>query len=183
MDKVDPELLRRDTTIYLLLTYRLCSSALLPYSYADVVEEMGANLEKIQAKCGERFDLGPVASQVVTLRASLKRLQGRITELRSSSRADDATASLINRCLKELGGAIIPVDYTVTGPFDHDLAVPIQPLPSLQDAGKLASLEVGSAEYHLLTTKLVRARNRVAFGLIQANRAVERALAALGQGV
>ena len=60
---------------------------------------------------------------------------------------------------------LIPVNYTRTGPFEHDLALGISPVPGLSAAAKLAALTPGSDQFHFQRTKLVREQNRVEHAL------------------
>ncbi len=96
--------------------------------------------------------------------------------------ASDEQIAALNRGLMQIGRALIPVDYTRTGQFDHDLAVPTQPLPALQPAILLASMDSKSADYQYLRTRLVRERNRVVYGLKQAVKAVTDTHDAIAQG-
>jgi hypothetical protein len=181
IDKIDPEFLRRDTVIYTLLTYRLCASAILSLDYVAVVDELKGVVGDLQAKAGDSFDLSPVAERLAALGSAVEKLQRRIMELQKGSVSDGA-ACVVNGCLMELGRTLIPVNYTRTGQFDQDLAVPTQPLPGLQPVAKLASMERGSDERQFLITRLVRERNRVVHGVISATRAVEAALCAVERG-
>ena len=178
IDKIDPALLRRDTVIYLLLTYRLCASAILPLDYSAAVEELRGVVADLQAKAGGHFDLTSVAERLAVLGSAVEKFRGRITELEKGSISDGA-AGVVNRCLMELGRTLIPVNYTRTGQFDQDLAVPTQPLPGLQGVAKLASTEQASDERQFLITRLMRERNRVVHGILSATRSVEAALSAL----
>jgi hypothetical protein len=179
VDKIDPEFLRRDTVIYALLTYRLCASAVLPLDYRAVVEEFQGLVADLKAKAGSHFDLSPVAERLAALESAVRSLQGCIAE-RAPGKRDEAFARTVNRCLMELGRALIPVNYARSGLFDQDLAVPTQPLPGLQPVAALTSLERGSDAWHFLSTRLVRERNRAVHGVLAATRAVEGALTTLG---
>ncbi|HSB77963.1 MAG TPA: M28 family peptidase, partial [Candidatus Methylomirabilis sp.] len=178
LDKIDPEFLRRDAIIYTLLTYRLCASTLLPLDYLAVVDELKAVVDDLQTKAGDGFDLSPAAEQLAALGSAVKKLQGRIKALQQG-RVSDAAARVVNRCLMELGRTLIPVNYARSGQFDHDLAVPTQPLPGLQPVAKLAAMERASDQRQFLITRLARERNRLVHGVISAVRAVEAALSAL----
>jgi hypothetical protein len=180
-DKIDPEFLRRDAVIYALLTYRLCSSAILPLDYSAVVDELKAVVGDLQAKVRDSFDLSPVAEKLAALGSAVEKLQGRIMGLKKGHLSDRA-AWVLNRCLMELGRTLIPVNYTRTGQFDQDLAVPTQPLPGLHGVAKLAPMEKASDERQFLITRLVRERNRVVHGVLSATRAIDAALAALERG-
>lgn len=178
IDKIEPEFLRRDTVIYLLLTYRLCAPAILPLDYSAVVDELKGVVGDLQAKAGDHFDLTPVTERLTVLGSAVEKFQGRIKELQKG-RVRDEAVRVVNGCLMELGRTLIPANYTRTGQFDQDLAVPTQPLPGLQGIARLASMEKACDERQFLITRLVRERNRVVHGLLSATRAVEATLSAL----
>jgi len=178
IDKIDPGFLRRDAIIYTLLTYRLCASVILPLDYVAVVDELKGVVGDLRTKAGDGFDLSPVSERLATLGSVVEKLQGRITELQKD-RVSDEAARVVNRCLMELGRTLIPVNYSRTGQFDQDLAVPTQPLPGLQPVARLAAMERASDERQFLITRLARERNRLVHGVISATRAVEAALRAL----
>lgn len=178
VDKIDPQFLRRDAVIYTLLTYRLCALAILPLDYPAVVDELTGVVGDLQAKAGDSFDLSPAAERLTALGSAVEKLQSRIKALQQASLSDGA-AGVVNRCLMELGRTLIPVNYTRTGQFDQDLAVPTQPLPGLQPVARLASMERASDERQFLITRLVRERNRLVHGVTSATRAVEAALSTL----
>lgn len=169
VDKIDPAFLERDASIYVLLLQRLCTASILPLDYSAVVDELRQNLASV-AQAGDWLDLAPVETQLSALEAAIGRLRS------ASEGIGIAQAAGINRCLMAVGRALIPVDYTSTGMFDHDLAVPTRPLPGLAAAGSLATLDPDSDEYHFLHTRLVRERNRLVHGLTQATRAIESSL-------
>jgi hypothetical protein len=179
VDKIDPDFLKRDATIYVLILNRLTSMPVLPFNYGAVIDDLGAVTRAIQEKAGEHLDLGPVTEQIAALRTAVDALDNELTALRASGNAPRQTAA--NRGLMRLGRNLIPVDYTSTGQFDHDLAVPTKPIPALQGAADLASLDPNSAEYQYRRTRLIRERNRVVFGLKEATRAANETLATLRQ--
>jgi hypothetical protein len=179
VDKIDPDFLKRDATIYVLILNRLTSMPVLPFNYGAVIDDLGAVTRSIQEKAGEHLDLSPVTEQIAALRSAVDALDKELGALRTSGDSDGQTAA--NRGLMRLGRNLIPVDYTNTGQFDHDLAVPTKPIPALQGAADLASLDPKSPEYQYRRTRLIRERNRVVFGLKEATRAANETLAALRQ--
>jgi hypothetical protein len=178
IDKIDPEFLRRDAAIYLLLTSRLCASAILPLDYSAAVDELKGVVNDLRTKAGGHFDLSAVAERLAALDSVVGEFQRRILKLQKG-RVSDRAACVVNRCLMELGRTLIPVNYTRTGQFEQDLAVPTQPLPGLQEVARLASLERASDERQFLITRLTRERNRAVYGILSAVRAVEAALSTL----
>jgi hypothetical protein len=178
VDKIDPAYLTRDTSIYALLLYRLCTADVLPFDYAAVARDLRSVVRDLQADCGGQFDLGPLAAQLTALDAAIRQLGDRIAAIRKAG-VDDGRAELINRCLVRLGRALIPVDYTRSGRFDQDLAVPTHPLPGLHPAAQLGRLTPGTDECEFLRTRLLRERNRAVFAVREAQRAVEETLGSL----
>jgi hypothetical protein len=179
VDKIDPEFLRRDTVIYALLAYRLCASGILPLDYLAVVEELQGVVRELQAKAAGHFDLSSVVERLGDLESALGRLQHAIGRLEAGGVRGGA-AWTVNRCWMDLGRALIPVNYTSSGLFDQDLAVPTHPLPGLHAMSELAALDPTGNPRRFLLTRLVRERNRVVHGVSTAIRAVEAAQAALG---
>ncbi len=82
---------------------------------------------------------------------------------------DDEAA---NGLVMALGRLLIPVNYTRSGPFEHDLALGTTVLPGLADAGRLGQLDPASDEFRYLQTQLLRERNRVEHALRAALRLV-----------
>jgi len=80
------------------------------------------------------------------------------------------------------GRKLIPINYTAAGAFDHDLAVPIPPIPVLQSAARLRELPRGSNEYHALETRLVRERNKVTHVINDAAESIGHALKHIERG-
>ncbi len=169
VDKIDPDFLVRDARIYVLLLHRLCAAVTLPFNYRATIEELRQNLSALGA-AGGGFDVSPIEEQAHALESAL----GRLATVTQAANTDKS--AVVNRCLMEIGRALIPVDYTSTGMFDHDLAVPTRPLPGLSSMRTLADCDPDSDAYHFIHTRLVRERNRIVHGLVQATRAVESCL-------
>jgi len=85
----------------------------------------------------------------------------------------------VNAGLVGLGRALVPVYFTAAGPFDHDLAVPVPPVPLLEPVRRLRELRPDSDEARFLKTELVRNRNKVMFFLRQAIETAGRTIAAV----
>jgi hypothetical protein len=77
------------------------------------------------------------------------------------SRRSLSKLNRINACLKKLSRNLIPLNYTSVGPFDHDLAIPILPLPGLGSVSRLSQLNPQEEDFKFLKTELIRQQNRV----------------------
>src|SRR6185312_7314015 len=122
---------------------------------------------------GEHFDFTPVTEALARLDDAVTRLQIAIASQETRRTADARRDGVINRGLQRIGHALIPIDYTASGQFDHDGAVPTRPLPSLQAATALHAMDPESDAYHFLQTRLVRERNRVVLGLRDATAVID----------
>ncbi len=170
MDKIDRDFLIRDATIYVLTLWRLCTETILPFDYSATVEEMQGVLRDLAAVAGDRFDLAPVLAEADTALAATKRLQ-----TACAAAPDEATAAKLNTCIMALGRCLTPVNYTLAGAYEHDLALGSPPIPALQPLRQLVELEPGSDQAYFLQTQLVRARNKVWHAFHEAHKAVEAA--------
>jgi hypothetical protein len=182
MDKIDRENLARDARIYARVLWRWCTAPILPLDYRETASELRDTLQQIQRGAGDAFDLAPalaaadrLAAAAAALYAEGAALEDALGRTRGTRRQRDA-AEAVNTALIRAGRALIPANYTLTGPFDHDRALPVAPLPSLQPAAQLRDLPSGSMERHALHTRLVRERNKVVHAMETAAEAFEHTL-------
>ncbi|MBI4639285.1 MAG: M28 family peptidase [Candidatus Tectomicrobia bacterium] len=176
IDKVDRGILTLDTKIYVSTIFRLCNSPVLPLDYREVANEYRGVLTDLQRKGEKVLDLTSLLRKVDELQEqldSLYRQIGTILEACEQGSRDEKKIAALNRCIKMLGRLLVPVNYTSMGPFDHDLAIPIPPLPSLQPVAELASLDPESNEFKFLRASLIRQRNRVFHALKEATEMVK----------
>ena len=146
LDKIDRDNLRRDAEVYALVLWRWCTAPVLPLDYRAAARELGDTLRHIQHAVGDVFDLTAPLDAVARLSTAADRLHAAAERLGASlgtgrgTRKQRDAASLVNDTLMRAGRALIPINYTAAGAFDHDLAVPIPPVPVLQSAAKLARI-------------------------------------------
>jgi hypothetical protein len=177
LDKLDPALLARDARLYGATLFRLCAEPLLPLDYAAACAELDDLVADYQGRLGQRFDLGPARMQTLALRREAAELSQILDELRErmAGGADEpASLAALNAGLMQLGRATIPLNYTAAGPFGHDPALPMPPLPLLADADRLAAAPPGSDAAHVAAVALRRGLNQLVSGLEGARVAVAR---------
>jgi len=167
IDKIDRDVLRRDTRVYLLATLRAASAPVLPFRYEAAARHVRETIERYQEAAGERFDLTPAISRARALEERLARVDRLVA--RAGERED---AAAIQRRLMEVDRELVLVDFTAAGPFDQDLAVPVPAVPLLEPACRLPALDPASNEARFLATELLRGRNKVCHHL---RLALERA--------
>jgi N-acetylated-alpha-linked acidic dipeptidase len=169
LDKIDAAILVRDTRIYLHAVWRLVADEVLPLDWEDhaeyLLKELASIGQALATAPEHGFDLSGLVSRAEALRdnaARLKRCPG--------------PSARINAALVAVARALVPVDYSTGDRFGQDPALPQQAYPPLQPLRKLATLPAGSDEAKFLTVRMMRARNRVAAALAQANAAIEACL-------
>jgi hypothetical protein len=168
IDKIDPAFLVRDATIYALTLWRLCTLPLLPFDYAAAVAEMRGVLTELATVAGDRFNLTPLLAEADALQEAIARFANR-----DAAATGEVDIARYNATIMALGRILTPINYTVAGAYEHDLALGAAPLPALQPLRQLAALDPATDEAHYLDTQLVRARNRVWHAFHEARQAVQ----------
>lgn len=169
LDKIDREILVRDTRIYMHTVWRLLTDRVLPLDYAEHGRYLLAELDALEAAAGPgRFDLGLLRWRARRLVAAAERFPAQREQAR-----DAAAAARLGAALQRVARALVPVDYTDCDPFDHDPALPMGPYPGLQPLRRLGALAPGSEAARFLETRLVRARTRAEVALAKAVAAFE----------
>ncbi len=179
VDKVSRETQLLDTKIHALAVTRLCTMPVLPFVMADLSGELKALLQEIDSKTGERFDFSEVAREADRFDAAAKRFDEAAAGAAAgaAATADYDAAERLNRAALAAIKVITPVNYTRTGQFDHDAAIPTPALPGLYQATGLAKLAPGTDQYGFLLTRVLRESNRAAFAFREAARYLEEVLA------
>ncbi|MDQ3694618.1 MAG: M28 family peptidase [Chloroflexota bacterium] len=149
-DKIDPQNFRRDAGIYAETLWRLCTEERLPFDLAAEADEIVAAAASYDQAAGEAFDLSGTVALARELAAAI-----RSTDMPSlpSERA--------NQLSMDLSRILIPVNYTRSGPFNHDLALRSQPLPGLAAATDLGGMTAVADDSFFVQTQLLRERNRL----------------------
>jgi hypothetical protein len=93
--------------------------------------------------------------------------------------APPAAAVAASAALMRASRALVPADYTAGDRFLHPHALPMPDWATLQPIRDLAATAPGSEAEKFAAVDALRARNRVAFALREAQAAIDDALAAL----
>ncbi len=172
LDKIDDANLVRDTQVYLLTCWRLCTAPVLPFDFTKTANELRDRLLTLHEAAGDHFDLAPLIADA----AALHDAAGRLSAAASATDGDTARAERINAAMMAVAHALIPVNYTKAGPYEVDLALGGPVLPGLAPVADLGEMDQASDHARFLRTRLVRERNRVWHALSTARQAIARAL-------
>lgn len=173
IDKVDEANLVRDARVMTEVVWRLLATPVPPLDHAATAASLLGELSKIEAALSGRFDLAPLTAAAAALRDAAARVAQR-GEAASADAARRATVALMRA-----SRALVPADYTAGDRFTHPHALPMPDWATLQPIRDLAATEPGSDAERFAAVDALRARNRVAFALREAQAAVDDALAAV----
>lgn len=174
-DKIDPVALERDCRIYLGIIHTIATSSVLPLDYAATSREWLERLRSLRRGAGRRVDLLPTMAEATRLVRATTALERRARAV--CAKPDRNTVREINSALMTIGRALIPVDHTRTGRFDHDPAVAHQHPPHLAALRALAAATPNEAKH--LAVRAVRDLNAVRHALSTAAAAAEAAVATM----
>jgi hypothetical protein len=164
LDKMDPDLLVRDTRVYVHTLWRLLTDRVLPLDYAAHADALGRELEALTAKLHGRLDLAPLAGRVRAFREGAAALKARAAGVSS-----DAEAARINAKLMAASRAVVPMDYTSGNRFEPDPALGQSAYPVLDPLRRLAATPDGTDAAKFAAVGARRAANRIAHALDEAN--------------
>jgi hypothetical protein len=177
-DKIDPALLVRDCQIYLGVVYTLATAPVLPFDYGATARAWLQALQAVADGAGRWVDLRPALAEARRLARAAAALRRRAAAV---ARAGDRRAvRACNQALMAMGRALIPVDYTQSGRFDHDPALTPKDPPRLAALRALAHASGDQAKH--LAVRAVRDLNAIRYALGQAATIAEHAAAAAGPG-
>ena len=172
-DKIDPQNLKRDATIYALVNFALCANPILPLNYEKVARHLKQTVIELQEASQGQFDLRQLITQAAKLVVATKKFNARILRTKST---DKKKIEIYNKVIMRLSRTLVPITQTSVGRYDHDLAIPIPTLASINPVRLLAQLTPDSDEFRFLHNGLRRNANQVVDALDKAIEIVNSAL-------
>jgi hypothetical protein len=174
VDKLDPELLVRDTRIYVAVAHRLLSDTILPLDLRGSAEELVEHLRLWKEKAKGRFDLSTVASRAEEAADLAAAFQDRLGAVAKPLEPEAVRG--LNETVHRAASELVRLNYASADRFDQDPALGQPPVPLLAPVDELLSTKESSDAAHELATLLVRRRNRVLHGLSEAKLILELGL-------
>jgi hypothetical protein len=172
VDKIDADVLRLDTQVYVAAVLRTLDAPLVPIEPGRTARSLEALVAELATVVEGRADLKAAVTAAGRLVERTDALTAALDVLVASS-AEAARLEAANRLLVRLSRILVPLAYTTGDRFDHDLALPVLPLAGLQRARQLATLERGSDAFRFGAAAAVRERNRVVQALEEAAELVD----------
>lgn len=178
IDKLDKNLMALHLQVYARWMWNLLTDPILPYQYFPLASRFADRLNELERLEVPGIDMASVAERA----RDLQQLTARFDELsnvwrqRASTEAEHV-ASVLNQAMIQLSRVLVPIASTVVGSYGQDRyghAWQTQMLPSLVPYPQFATYDRDSEKFQIWWVAMIRARNRVADALDQAN-AVARA--------
>jgi len=177
VDKIDADVLRLDTQVYVAAVLRTLDAPLVPIEPARAVRMLDGLLAELAAAAGRHADLAAAVSAAGRLVEKTEALAGSLDALVASG-GEPARLEAANRLLLRLSRVLVPLAYTTGDRFAHDLALPLAPLAGLQRARDLGTMAPGSDAFRFAVAAVGRERNRVTHALEEAADLVDGFLSA-----
>lgn len=170
LDKVDPTHLERDIRVYVETLGRLACDPVVPLdpgAALDEIERAVREIEPLWAGLPSGGDDDDVSSDFASLYADLASAKSAAERVAIAGKSDNGSADL-SRAIVAACKALVPVNYTRSGEFEHDPAMGAATVPGLQPIK--AVVEMSDDERWSAAHGLRRAMNRVRNGVRQAER-------------
>ena len=165
-DKVDLDVLAEETRIAVALASRICNSPVLPHDYRATVSDVREQIEAIESETDRRFE--PIHTELDALGAALEEAYAVVEDIGGW---ESSTAAAAEDLQVALGNELIPALYMSRRDYDHEPALPHQPLPKLRRA---AAVDGTRRRERFASTTLTREITRLRHRLRNATDTAER---------
>jgi hypothetical protein len=177
IDKIDPELLVRDTRVYLQTLWRLLTDTVLPIDHREQVAELKALVDELSSDVAGRFDLSGLRTSVEQLFERTGRLHE--AAMRIGKDGTPAQVQAVNRTLVALSRLLTPLEYTNGDRFIHDPALGQNAFPSLDGIRRLRATAARSDDEKFAAVAARQGRNRIHHTIEKAIHLLDEALPTL----
>lgn len=150
-DKVDFDLLFRDTGIHLVLVNELANLNILPLNLLDFIATSKKIMNELDNHSDEAFDF-------TVVHESFDKLTEVIRDLLEKEVLD---AKKYNKLLKTIGGTLNRLKFSYSSKYDYDNTFPFRPYPGLAKVKDMYRDNSSPEEFLFTLTFFVRQRNRI----------------------
>ncbi|WP_223588931.1 M28 family peptidase [Neobacillus bataviensis] len=151
LDKVDFDLLFRDTGIHLGLVDKLANVNILPINLIDFISDSRKIMNELDKSSDEAFDFTIVYQAFEELTEVTRELSGK----------EVLDVDRYNKLLKKIGGTLNRLKFSYSSKYGYDNTFPFQPYPGLAKVKDKNRSNTPPDEFLFTLTFFVRQRNRV----------------------
>ncbi|MFC0272979.1 M28 family peptidase [Metabacillus herbersteinensis] len=149
-DKIDLELLVRDTKMHISLVHELANLEILPINLRSFVDNTRKIIEEVDRNSDDQFDFTPIHDALGFLSKRVKTL----------SETEIEHVDAFNNLLKIVGGTLNRLMFSYSSKYEYDNTFPFQPYPGLAKVKNIYSGNVSSEDFLFTMTYFIRQRNR-----------------------
>ncbi|MFY0762068.1 M28 family peptidase [Metabacillus dongyingensis] len=149
-DKIDLDLLMRDTKMHASLVHELVNLETLPINLTAFVHNGRKIIEEIDGNSDEQFDFTPIYESLNLLTEQVKTL----------SETEIVHADAYNNMLKAVAGTLNRLMFSYSSKYEFDSTFPFHPYPGLAKVKNIYSGNISSEDFLFAKTYYVRQRNR-----------------------
>ncbi|QRG68748.1 M28 family metallopeptidase [Brevibacillus choshinensis] len=151
-DKVDVNLLHRDTKLHVAMLHEIAERESLPIQIDRFLQKAMLLLEELDDHSAEEFSFGPIYQAIEQLRQKWQESAA----LLASARPD-----AYRRVSKRVGGGLNRLMFSYSSPYDYDHTFPFKPFPGLHSVKDTYRSNTAAATFLFRQTRFVRQRNRL----------------------
>ncbi|WP_157831172.1 hypothetical protein [Bacillus sp. BA3] len=151
-DKIDLEVLLRDTKIHAAIIQNISQAGVLPLKLNQFLENGKRIIEEIDKNSDEAFDFTLIYQSLDDFREKWKEIEKRNTlplEVYNH-----------NQLLKIIAGGLNRLMFSYSSRYDFDSTFPQKPFPGLQKVEHIYKMNASKESYLFTMTFFVRQRNR-----------------------
>ncbi|WP_257348305.1 M28 family metallopeptidase [Pseudalkalibacillus decolorationis] len=149
-DKIDLELLLRDTKIHAAIIQNISQADVLPLKLTQFLKNSKKILEEIDKNSDEAFDFTPIYQSLEGFREKWNEVEKRNT----------VPLEVYNQLLKIIAGDLNRLMFSYSSEYDFDSTFPKKPFPGLQKVEHIYKPSASKESYLFTMTFFVRQRNR-----------------------
>ncbi|MTI54696.1 M28 family peptidase [Geosporobacter ferrireducens] len=149
-DKIDKEILMKDTKILIETVYKLATAEVLPHDFDSYFDNSRRILEKVDHNSDKEFDFNDMYLWLEALRKKTKYI----------FEQQNLSVDMHNRLMKLIGGEMNRLMYSYSSRYEHDAAIATQLFPYISAVNGIYKNNTGEKEYLFIKTEFVRQRNR-----------------------
>lgn len=186
MDKVDPEMMKKNMRAVAATAYEICTRAVLPINFIPTADEMVGRLNDLNTAAGTEIKLSSLLKAAENLRLKVEELESVRRDLEKQTIPSGKLDPKLTHNIQQINGLLIRLSRTITPAFasvagrygqdPYGLTHLKSRFPGLYNASFLAGADKESDAHCLLLTEYMRQRNRIADCLNESLWHVDRVL-------
>ncbi|MGE5631082.1 MAG: M28 family peptidase [Caulobacteraceae bacterium] len=149
-DKVDKDILVKDTKIFTVIAYELAALKVLPVDFGNYFDHVRSILEKADNNSDKEFDFKDIYQWLDKLKLKTEEVFER----------SNLTVDTRNKLVKLIGGEMNRLMHSYSGRYEHDYAVFRKLFPYISTVTGIYKDNAPEDEYLFIKTEFIRQRNR-----------------------